>query len=288
MRETDQALSNYIAQVKQIPALSREEEHELALRWRDRQDRAAGEQLVRANLRYVVAIALTYRRYGLRVSELIAEGNVGVVTALRKFDPDKGTRFVTYAAYWIRAFILNYVIRSWSLVGSGSGPLRSKLFFRLRRERARIANLVSEREEAMEQLAGQLGTTVEKLTPMMQRLDSRDVSLDQKAFADSEHTRLDLLESTDAGQDEVFETRERERLLGGRVADALATLDARERFIVEQRMLADEELSLAEIGRRLGVSRERARQLEARAKMKLRRSLADLEPENTNAAADAA
>jgi RNA polymerase sigma-32 factor len=285
MRETDQALSSYIAQVKQIPVLTREEEHELAVKWRDERDNKAGERLVRANLRYVVAIALTYRRYGLRLSDLIAEGNVGVVTALRKFDPDKGTRFVTYAAYWIRAFILNFVIRSWSLVGSGSGPLRSKLFFRLRRERARIANLVSEKDEAMEQLATQLGTTVDKLTPMMQRLESRDVSLDQKAFADSEHTKLDMLESPLAGQDEIFEANEREQLIGGRVKTALSALDTRERFIVERRMLADEELSLAEIGRQLGVSRERARQLEARAKKKLRKSLADLEPANTDAAA---
>jgi RNA polymerase sigma-32 factor len=277
MRESDQALSNYITQVKAIPALSREEEHELAVRYRDKHDEAAGEKLVRANLRYVVAIALTYRRYGLRLGDLVAEGNVGVVTALRKFDPDKGTRFVTYAAYWIRAYILNYVIRSWSLVGSGSGPLRSKLFFQLRRERARIANLVSEKDEAMAQLAQQLGTTVEKLTPMMQRLESRDVSLDQQVFADSEQTRMDLLESTEVPQDEIVEQHETEARIGGRVKTALNTLDARERFIVEQRMLADEELSLAEIGRRLGVSRERARQLEARAKKKLRKSLADLE-----------
>lgn len=284
MRETDQALSNYINQVKQIPVLTREEEHELALRWRDTHDQAAGERLVRANLRYVVAIALTYRRYGLRLADLIAEGNVGLVTALRKFDPDKGTRFVTYAAYWIRAYILNYVIRSWSLVGSGSGPLRSKLFFRLRRERARIANLVSEREEAMEQLAGQLGTTVEKLSPMMQRLEARDVSLDQKAFADSEVTKLEMLEATGVSQEEELETRERESLLGGRIKDALSALDTRERFIVERRILADEELSLAEIGRQLGVSRERARQLEARAKKKLRKSLADLEPTSADVA----
>lgn len=278
MREADQALSNYIAQVKNIPVLSREEEQEFARRWRDQHDSAAGEKLVRANLRYVVAIALTYRRYGLRLADLIAEGNVGVVTALRKFDPDKGTRFVTYAAYWVRAYILNYVIRSWSLVGSGSGPLRSKLFFQLRRERARIANLVSEKDEAMEQLATQLGTTVEKLTPMLQRLESRDVSLDQQMYADSEQTRLDMLESTEVPQDEQVEHRERNELLDGRVKNALSTLDSRERYIVEQRMLAEDELSLAEIGRRLGVSRERARQLEARAKKKLRKSLADLEP----------
>ena len=277
MREADQALSNYITHVKSIPVLTREDEHDLAVLVRDKQDAVAGEKLVRANLRYVVAIALTYRRYGLRLGDLVAEGNVGVVTALRKFDPDKGTRFVTYAAYWIRAYILNYVIRSWSLVGSGSGPLRSKLFFQLRRERARIANLVSEKDEAMEQLAKQLGTTVEKLTPMMQRLESRDVSLDQQVFADSEQTRLDMLESTEPAQDDVVEQHENESRIGGRVKTALSTLDARERFIVEQRMLADEELSLAEIGRRLGVSRERARQLEARAKKKLRKSLADLE-----------
>lgn len=279
MREADQLLSNYISQVKNIPTLTREDEQVLARRWRDHQDAKAGENLVRANLRYVVAIALTYRRYGLRLSELIAEGNVGVVTALRKFDPDKGTRFVTYAAYWIRAFILNYVIRSWSLVGSGSGPLRSKVFFQLRRERARIANLVSEKDEAMAQLATQLGTTVEKLTPMMQRLESRDVSLDQQIFTDSEQTRLDLLEGSETPQDEAVEQHERTQLLGGRVHEALAALDTRERYIVEQRMLAEDELSLAEIGRRLGVSRERARQLEARAKKKLRKSLADLEPQ---------
>ena len=122
MREADQALSKYISHVKSIPALSREDEHDLAVLWRDKQDPKAAEKLVRANLRYVVAIALTYRRYGLRIGDLVAEGNVGVVTALRKFDPDKGTRFVTYAAYWIRAYILNYVIRSWSLVGRASAP----------------------------------------------------------------------------------------------------------------------------------------------------------------------
>lgn len=277
MQESDPALQNYIAQVKAITPLSRDEEHELAVRWRDHQDAAAGERMVRANLRYVVSIAITYRRYGLRMAELIAEGNVGVVTALRKFDPDKGTRFVTYAAYWIRAFMLNYVIRSWSLVGSGSGPLRSKLFFQLRRERARIANLVNEKEEAMEQLATKLGTTVEKLTPMLQRLETRDVSLDQQVFSDGDATRGDLLESHELPQDEAYAEHERSSQLGGRVKVALSTLDSRERFIVERRMLADEELSLAEIGRQLGVSRERARQLEARAKKKLRKSLADLE-----------
>lgn len=283
-READMPLSRYIARVKDIPTLSREDEHELALRVRDHQDPVAAEKLIQANLRYVVAIAITYRRYDLRLADLIAEGNVGLVTAVRKFDPDKGTRFVTYAAYWIRAFILNYVIKSWSLVGSGSGPLRSKMFFRLRRERARIANLVNESEDAMETLANQLGTTTTKLEEMMQRLESRDVSLDQAVFSDSKVTGLDLLEDTAQSQDDVVFNHERENLLDGRVRTAMEALDARERYIVEQRMMADDEMSLAEIGRRLGVSRERARQLEARAKKKLRKSLADLEPAEQPAA----
>ncbi len=275
-REGDQALSKYIARVKEIPTLTREEEHDLALRVRDRQDANAAERLVHANLRYAVAIAVTYRRYDLRLADLVAEGNLGLVTAVKKFDPDKGTRFVTYAAYWIRAFILNHVIRSWSLVGSGSGALRSKVFFRLRRERARMASMVNESETAMQELAQQLGTTSARVEEMMQRLEGRDVSLDVEVFSDGKVTGLDLLEDAAAPQDEVVDARERERLLDGRVKVAVESLDRRERYIVEQRLMADEEMSLAEIGRRLGVSRERARQLEARAKKKLRQTLADL------------
>ena len=276
-REGDLQLSKYIARVKDIPTLTREEEHEYALRVRDQQDPEAAERLVKANLRYVVAIAITYRRYDLRLADLIAEGNVGLVTAVRKFDPDKGTRFVTYAAYWIRAFILNHVIKSWSLVGSGSGPLRSKVFFRLRRERARMSGFGQEHEQAMESLATQLGTTSARLEEMMQRLEGRDVSLDADVYSDGKVTGLDLLEDNSDAQDEALGARERESLLDGRVRDAMRALDPRERYIVEQRMMADDELSLAEIGRRLGVSRERARQLEARAKKKLRRTLGDLE-----------
>jgi RNA polymerase sigma-32 factor len=131
--EADPTISRYIAMVQAFPQLSREEEMDLAKAWSERGDEEAADKLVRAHLRYVVAIALKYRRYGVPLSELIAEGNFGVVHALKKFQPDRGNRFVTYAAYWIRAYVLNYVIRSWSLVGAGSGALRSKMFFRLRR-----------------------------------------------------------------------------------------------------------------------------------------------------------
>lgn len=281
-RDADSGLVHYIQRVKGLPALSREEEHELALRVRDHADEAAVEALVRANLKYVVAIAVTYRRYDLRLADLVAEGNVGLVTAVKKFDPDKGTRFVTYASYWIRALILNAVIKNWSLVGGGAGALRSKLFFRLRRERARMSNLVQAREEALDALAEQLGVSSERLEGMLQRLEGRDVSLDAPVFDDGHATGLDLLEDTTAPQDDVVTARAQEQFLGDRVRDAMASLDARERYIVEQRMMADEELSLAEIGRRLGVSRERARQLETRAAKKLRKRLADV-PERLDA-----
>lgn len=276
-RDGDPNLSRFISMVREIPVLSREEEHALALRVRDGGDPRAAESLIRANLRYVVAIAVTFRRYDLRLADLISEGNVGLVTAVRKFDPDAGTRFVTYAAYWIRAFILNHVIRSWSLVGSGSGALRSKVFFRLRRERAKMGASPEEAEAARAELAQQLNTTPERVAEMMQRLDGRDVSLDADVYGDGKTSGIDLLEDHTAPQDDRLDAATRDARLNGRVRSALEALDRRERYIVEQRMMADEELSLAEIGRRLGVSRERARQLEARAKKKLRKTLATLE-----------
>src|SRR6187402_2734452 len=137
----------YMAEAKRAPRLEREQEMALALRWKHQGDRAAGDTLARANLRHVVAVAMKYRRYGVPVSELIAEGNFGVVHALGKFDPERGIRFVTYAAHWVRAYILDHVIKSWSMVGGGSGPLRSKMFFKLRRERAMVSNLLGEGDE---------------------------------------------------------------------------------------------------------------------------------------------
>ncbi|HEY3592923.1 MAG TPA: RNA polymerase factor sigma-32, partial [Polyangiaceae bacterium] len=266
--EGQSAVSRYIALVKDIPELTREQEVELATSWIRDGDRDAATKLVNANLRYVVAIALTYRRYGLAVGDLIAEGNFGIVHALRKFDPARGTRFVTYAAYWIRAYILNFVIRSWSLVGVGSGPLRSKLFFRLRRERARIASLVGEGEAGTALLAERFGAPAEKVLSMARRLEARDLSLDTKVFDDGQTMLVDTLESSAQSQEERFSATEERERLRERLRGAVEALDPRERYIVEARMMADEEdeLSLAEIGRRLGVSRERARQLESRVK----------------------
>lgn len=268
-------VSRYMDRAQKIPRLSREEEYALAIRLRDHGDKEAADKLISANLRHVVAIALRYRRYGLPVSDLISEGNVGLMTALGKFDPERGTRFVTYAAHWIRALILDHVIRAHSLVGVGSGPLRSKVFFRLRREKAKIMAGTLDATLVNEQLAAKFNMTTEKIVALGERLEARDVSLDVPMGEDGSQTMIDTLASTLPLQEERLASAERASKLSSSVRDAVKDLDPRERYIVEVRIMADarDELSLAEIGRRLGVSRERARQLEVRARAKLKKSL---------------
>ena len=277
-RDYDTHLSRYISLVHSYPQLTREREQELVQKWAETQDESARSAIVNAHLRYVVAIALKYRRYGVPVDELISEGNFGVVHALSKFELSRGTRFVTYAAYWIRAYILNHVIRSWSLVGVGSGALRSKMFFKLRRERVKILNLVGEGEQADTMLATALNLPRNKVVSMVRRLEARDVSLDSKVFDDSSATLADLLVAPGQSQEDSVAIGEISSHVREAVRHAVATLDKRERYIVERRLMADgeEELSLAEIGRRLGVSRERARQLEARAKRKLKTRIEEI------------
>lgn len=271
------SLDRYIQQVRAIPKLSREAEHELALKAREG-DQDAADRLVEANLRYVVAIGLQYRRYGVSLGDLIAEGGVGLVTAVRKFDPHRGTRFVTYAGYWIRAFVLEAVVRSSTMIGAGSGPFRSKLFFRLRRERARLSNLIADPEELIAQLASDFDTTPQKMTELLRRLDQREISLDAPAYNDSDSTLVEMLPGALEPQDLVVERRRRQSGIELRLEGAMSVLDDRERLIVEKRILSDDSASLASLGRELGVSRERARQLEARAKKKLAEELKDLAP----------
>jgi len=199
-------ISHYICMVNAFPKLSREEESALWYKWHDRSDFRAKEVFIRSHLRHVVSMALKYRRYRLSLSEMIAEDNFGLVHALSKFEPEHGTRFVTYAAYWIRAFILDYIICSWSLVGVGTGPLRSKLFFRLRRERARIQNLVGEGEQADTLLAERFGTTRDQMNGLLQRLDSRDLSLGLKVSNNAVTSLVDILPFPGSNQEQTYGT----------------------------------------------------------------------------------
>jgi RNA polymerase sigma-32 factor len=274
-QDVSPGVQRYLSYVQTVPRLTREEEHDLAVRVRDTGDAVALDALARANLRYVVAIALKYRRYRVPIAELVSEGSVGLVVAARKFDPDRGTRFVTYAAHWIRAFMLEYVLRGTSMVGTGGGPMRSKVFFRLRREKATLVGQGFDSTEVSARLAASFGTTVEKLRSMEERLDARDVSLDAPVHDDATSALVDVMPSLDPSQEDELSRAEQAEQLSARVRDAVRELDPRERFIVESRLMADEpsELSLAEIGRQLGVSRERARQIEARAKQKIKKVL---------------
>ncbi len=276
--EQDSALARYVSASRRYRRLSREEELKLWRQWHDKQDEQANDTLVRANLRYVVAIAFNYQRYGIPVAELIAEGNFGVVHALSKFEPDRGNRFVTYAAYWIRTFILTYIIRSWSLVGAGSGVLRSVMFFKLRREKARITSLVGDGERADEMLAEKFNTSRVEVVEMVGRLEARDVSLNSRVFDDGVTRLIDTLVSSDISQEEAYSRYQHNFRVSNVVRFALGVLDRRERVIVERRLMADpeEEQTLAELGRSFGISRERARQLEVQAKNKLRQRILEL------------
>jgi len=267
-RSGEAALQQYIAWANSYARLERARELELARRFRESGDRAAGDELARSHLRYSLAVALKYRGYGLPVLELVAEGNAGIAVALTRFEPERGLRFVTYASYWIRACIIDYILRFKSVVGGGLGALRSRTFFTLRRERARILSRLGDGEEAERQLAERMNVSREQLAGMLARLDSHDLPLDSPELERSASPTL----VTTAAQDELLDDRVRRSRVQAAVRQALSGLDERDRFISEHRLMAmpEDELSLAEVVRRLGVSRERARQLEARVKRRLR------------------
>jgi RNA polymerase sigma-32 factor len=274
----DAGFQKYLAAVAKYPLLTREQEIVLARQYLGG-DPTSGQALVTSNLRFVVKIAAGFRGYGLKLTDLVEEGNLGLLEAVKRFDPERGRRFMTYAAFWIRAYILAYVLKSWSMVGVGTGPLQSKLFFRLQRERARIAARLGGDANVEQRLARKFHTTEDRIREMSERLDRRDSSLDTVAFRDGQVTMLELLADDCADQELACGDAERDQKVRDRVRQALVELDAREVLIVRKRLLCEEPVTLAELGRSLGLSRERVRQLEERVKAKLRRALGDLHEE---------
>jgi RNA polymerase sigma-32 factor len=275
MSPIDRATARYMETTSSFATLSREDEGLLWLRIREQGDRRAVERLVQAHLRDVVFIAKKHRLYGVPMSDLIAEGNLGLLHAMEKFDPGRGVRFGTYAAHWVRAYIVTHVLRSWSLVGGSGGALRSGLFFRLRRERARLETLHGTSADTAALLAERMGISEDQLRLLLQRLDARDLSLDAPLYSESATTIADRLAAGD-DTEQTYDDEQKRQQVSSALEDALGALDRRERFIAETRWLADSEteLSLADIGRKLGVSRERARQLETRARAKMKKALA--------------
>ena len=270
-----ESLAAYLHEVCRYPLLSVEEEQALARAYRESGDRRAAHGLVTANLRFVVKVASGYRGYGLRLPDLIQEGNLGLMKAVQKFDPDQGVRLVGYAAWWIRAYIQAYILQSWSVVKLGTTQAQRRLFFALGRSRRQLARAGLADEDLDDRVARHLKVSPEEVREASRRMEHRDLSLDDPG-PDGRDRPLDRIASDGDLQDERLScARESARIRRG-VTDALALLDDRERTIVEQRFMADEPASLQDLGTRFGFSRERARQLEIRARRKLRAALEPL------------
>jgi len=263
-------LQLYIDKVLATPRLGAAQERELMRRWKDDGDEAAAARIIETHLRFVVAIALGYRNYPVSMSDLVSEGTVGLILALEKFDPDRGTRFVTYASFWIRACVLEVVIRYQHSGKVGTGPFRSKLFFRLKRERAKLASRFGTDEAGVRHMARSMGMKVDTLREMLHRLDATDVSMDQPVTWDSQTTMKDLIADESPDPEAVCEDLEYRARIRDLLAEALENLDERERYVVQKRIIEDRGSTLSEVGEDLGVSRERARQIEVRARGKLR------------------
>jgi RNA polymerase sigma-32 factor len=271
----DRNLSRYLQRIRQYPMLEAEEEFRLACRWRDHEDAVAAERLVSSHLRLVAKIAKGYQGYGLPLGELISEGNVGLMQAIRRFDPDRGFRLATYAMWWIRASIQEYILHSWSLVKIGTTAVQKKLFFNLRKLKGQIQALEEGdlMPENVAEIATRIGVPETEVINMNRRLSSPDQSLNAPLREEGEGEWQDWLVAKDESQEYLLAERQE---LGTRrqlLAAALQSLSARERDILSERRLSDAPATLQDLSERYGISRERVRQIEVRAFEKIRKSV---------------
>jgi RNA polymerase sigma-32 factor len=273
------SLHRYLAEIRRYPLLSPEEEHALAVRYKEYGDIQAAYKLVTANLRLVVMLARSYQRAFSNLLDLIQEGNVGLMEAVRNFDPYRGVRFPSYAVWWIRAYIIRYIMNNWRMVKIGTTQAQRKLFFNLQREKERLE--AEGFSPAPKLLAQHLGVKEEEVVEMEQRMAARDLSMDAPINEEEESsTLLDLIADKHATAEEEVSTTEYRQLIGEKMATFAQMLKGKEQVIFHKRLLAEEPLTLQEIGDQYGISRERVRQLESRLKKKLRdyllRELKDL------------
>ncbi|MDE2133271.1 MAG: RNA polymerase sigma factor RpoH [Alphaproteobacteria bacterium] len=282
-------LSRYLSEIRKFPLLAPEEEYMLAKRWKEHEDPEAARKLVTSHLRLVAKIAMGYRGYGLPVSEIVAEGNVGLMQAVKRFDPERGFRLATYAMWWIRASIQEFILRSWSLVKIGTTSDQKKLFFNLRKAKNKIS-AIEEGDltpEHLATLADQLGVSQNEVVNMNRRLSAPDSSLNAPLRGDGESEWQDWLPDDAIDQEtrlaETQEVDERRELLNA----ALGELPEREREIIRARRLQDDPQTLEELSHKFGISRERVRQIEVRAFDRLQRSMRHALREKRSAIVDA-
>jgi len=268
-------LTRYLEEIRQFPMLEPQEEYMLAKSWREHGDRDAAHRLVTSHLRLVARIAMGYRGYGLPIGEVVSEGNVGLMQAVKRFDPDKGFRLATYAMWWIRAAIQEYILRSWSLVKMGTTAAQKKLFFNLRKIKGQLKALDEGdlRPDQVKRIATQLGVTEEDVVSMNRRL-AGDSSLNAPVRNDSESGEWQdwLVDDTMDQETALAESEEAERRRG-MLNNALKSLNERERRVFEARRLAEDPLTLEELSSEFGVSRERIRQIEVRAFEKVQKAV---------------
>jgi RNA polymerase sigma-32 factor len=276
----EQGLNRYMQEIRKFPLLEPEEEYMLAKRWVDHQDTAAAHKMVTSHLRLAAKIAMGYRGYGLPQAEVISEANVGLMQAVKRFDPEKGFRLATYAMWWIRASIQEYILRSWSLVKLGTTSAQKKLFFNLRKAKAKLGALEEGdlRPENVAQIARDLNVTEDEVIDMNRRLSGGDASLNATVGSDGDSVTQwqDWLEDTDADQAGDYEAREELEARRELLMSAMEALNDREKDILVQRRLSDQPVTLEDLSESYGVSRERIRQIEVRAFEKLQSRMREL------------
>ena len=268
------SLQRYMAELSNYPVLSRKEEYELAMKYKNDGDLDAARKLVSSNLKFVVKVANEYKNYGLNTMDLIQEGNIGLMQAVKGFDPNKGYRIISYAVWWIRAYIQNYIIKSWSLVKVGTTQAQRKLFYKLRSTKNQLelgdGNLSA---EDYKELADKLNVSNQAVIEMDKRMGGKDFSLDAEIKGDTELSHLDFLADDDVNQEELITKAEEDDIVKSGMVDALKVLKDRERFIIENRILSDKPLTLEELGEKYNISRERVRQIENAALKKMKNVL---------------
>ena len=276
----EQGLNRYMQEIRKFPLLEPEEEYMLAKSWVDHQDSKAAHRMVTSHLRLAAKIAMGYRGYGLPQAEVISEANVGLMQAVKRFDPEKGFRLATYAMWWIRASIQEYILRSWSLVKLGTTSAQKKLFFNLRKAKAKVGALEEGdlRPENVARIATELNVTQAEVIDMNRRLSGGDASLNVTVGADGEGTTQwqDWLEDEDSDQAGDYAEKDEFDTRYALLTEAMSALNERERDVLAKRRLSETPLTLEELSERYGVSRERIRQIEVRAFEKLQERMREL------------
>lgn len=268
---TADPIAQYMSEVRRYPLLTREQEQALAIRYRETGDKRAAEALVTSNLRFVVKIAAEYSKFGARLIDLVQEGNVGLMHAVREFNPYKGVRLITYAVWWIRGYIQDYLMRQYSMVRIGTTQSQRKLFYRLQKEKDLLESMGEEPSTKL--LSSRLGVSEADVESMTQRMQGRDVSLQTTVDEAGRSTLLDFKASDETPIDEQIGNHEMLSILHDGIEELKDSLNDRERELLEDRLLADEPLTLQEIGEKYGVTREAVRQMENRLMLKIRKIL---------------